>query len=94
MPLGALRYAVGLASSDWESARAGDFVQLWRRSGSGHSVVFLSWVRKGGKIVGLRYWSTQPSTNGIGVSAEYFDRGRAPLDRKRFYLCRVGVGTR
>lgn len=53
-------------------AAAGDFVQLWRTDGSGHSVVFLGWVEEGGRRVGLRYRSSQGSTNGIGDCVEYF----------------------
>ncbi len=56
--------ALGTRVEDWKDARAGDFVQLWRASGSGHSVVFLDWVREKGEIVGFRYWSTQTSTRG------------------------------
>ncbi len=58
----------------------GDFVQIWRRwdrekksHGSGHSVIFLSWERdEYGEIKGIRYISTQPSTDGIGITTEYF----------------------
>jgi hypothetical protein len=46
-------------------ARPGDFAQLWRRNGSGHSVVVLG--VEGGK---LRYLSTQASTDGIGERVE------------------------
>ncbi len=53
-----------------EDARAGDFVQFWRHSGSGHQAIFLEWVRESGAIVGLKYWSSQKSTNGIGVNVE------------------------
>lgn len=63
-----------------EAAEAlpGDFVQIWRTKNdrgrmSGHSVVFLDWIRNdAGKIVGMRYWSTQPSTEGINENVEYF----------------------
>ncbi len=30
-----------------EAARPGDFVQFWRKTGSGHSVIFIDWVRAG-----------------------------------------------
>lgn len=57
----------------------GDFVQIWRRwdpekakNGSGHSVVFLNWVKDdAGKVTGIRYFSTQPNTKGINVNVEY-----------------------
>jgi hypothetical protein len=66
-----------------EDAKPGDFLQLWRDvpppSLSGHSVVFLNWIRAkdrmtGGDntIIGLNYWTTQTSTNGIGKRVEFF----------------------
>ena len=56
-----------------EEALPGDFVQIWRRQGSGHSVIFLSWVRdEEGEIIGFRYWSSQPGTDGIHPATEYF----------------------
>ena len=51
-------------------ARTGDFVQLWRKSESGHQAVFINWLWKGDEIVGLTYWSSQPSTKGIGYRSE------------------------
>jgi len=51
-----------------EEALPGDFMQIWRKNGSGHSVVFVS--HEGNK---LTYWSTQPATNGIGVRTESLD---------------------
>jgi hypothetical protein len=49
----------------------GDFVQIWRHTGSGHSVVFKEWIRdETGAITGLRYWSTQPGTSGISENTE------------------------
>ncbi len=66
-------YGVGEQISDWEEVQEGDFVQLWRHSGSGHSVVFLNWERNtANTIIGFRYWSTQSSTNGIGIRSEFF----------------------
>jgi hypothetical protein len=51
-------------------ARAGDFLQYWRQlppaRPSGHSVVFLGWTPEGG----VRYWSSQPSTDGVGERVE------------------------
>jgi hypothetical protein len=85
---------LGVRIEKFADARPGDFVQLWRKNGSGHSVVFLDWVREDDEIVGLRYWSTQPSTRGIGERVEYFDRGEKGLLRDEFYLCRVGVEPR
>jgi acetolactate decarboxylase len=82
---------LGRRLDKWQDAEPGDFVQLWRENGSGHSVVFLSWLREQGAIVGLEYWSTQPATNGIGKAIERFDGpGRKRLLREQVYLCRAG----
>ncbi len=63
--------AVGLGRKvEPKEARPGDFVQLWRGSGSGHSVIFLGWERRGGEVTGIRYWSTQTATDGIGEHTE------------------------
>ncbi len=86
---------LGTRITDWKQARAGDFVQLWRANGSGHSVVFLDWVRKDDRVIGLEYWSTQKSTKGIGRRKEYFlaSKGKRRLLREKLYLCRVGVAN-
>ncbi|MCA9319159.1 MAG: hypothetical protein KDB53_00420 [Planctomycetes bacterium] len=80
-----------LAEKDWKKAKPGDFVQLWRNSGSGHSVVFIDWVEKNGRIQGLEYWSVQKSTRGIGRRKEMFGEGKGDLDRTKFWICRVGT---
>ncbi len=66
-------------------ARPGDLLQFWRsvdlERPSGHSVVFLGW--DGPRI---RYWSSQPATNGVGEHVEepgpgwrlYFARAHSP----------------
>jgi len=69
-------------------ARPGDFVQLWRKNGSGHSVIFIAWERENGKIVGIRYWSTQPATNGIGVRIERFE-GERGVKPEEIYVVRA-----
>lgn len=72
-------------------ARPGDFVQFWRHSGSGHSVVFLGWVVEGGERVGIRYRSSQGSTDGIGDHQERFG-GERGIDRARVHVGRLGRG--
>jgi hypothetical protein len=82
--------ALGKAVSHSE-AQAGDFVQLWRHSGSGHSVIFINWVKNNNdQVVGFRYWSTQKATNGIGYNTEYFGTSGSTLDSNRLYIARVG----
>jgi len=86
---------LGAHISKLEDARPGDFVQLWRKKGSGHSVVFLAWERKGGaqgEIAGLRYWSTQTSTKGVGERTERMD-GENGLDREKLYIARAGIAV-
>ncbi len=73
-------------------ARRGDFVQFWRRDGSGHSVVFISWIHNDrGNRVGIIYWSTQRTTKGIGYRTEYF--GKTGIDPRRLYIARLRRGA-
>lgn len=86
-------FKIGHAVERLEDALPGDFVQLWRKSGSGHSVVFLGWTKDpAGKISGIRYWSSQKATNGIGEREEAFG-GEAGVDPEQVYVARVG-GTK
>jgi len=81
---------LGVRVAKLTDAKAGDFVQFWRHSGSGHSVIFDSWVTgKDKKIVGMRYWSTQRSTKGIGYRVERFG-GKRGIKRDEIYIARVG----
>lgn len=63
-------------------AQPGDFCQIWRKNGSGHSVIFLGHDQ--GK---LSYWSTQPSTDGIGRRTESF--GNVPNPITEIFICRA-----
>ncbi|NQT85463.1 hypothetical protein HQ560_01785 [bacterium] len=78
-----------------KALRPGDFVMFWRRNGGGHSVVFLDWARDAkGRIIGMRYRSSQSGTNGIGDTVEYFQSppGRSPrglIDPQRAYAGRL-----
>jgi hypothetical protein len=55
-----------------DEALPGDFVQIWRTNNSGHSVIFIDWVTDAdGNRTGIKYWSTQKSTQGIGENIEY-----------------------
>ena len=84
--------ALGRRVTDREEARPGDFVQLWRHSGSGHSAVFRGWERDGtGHITGIRYWSTQGSTNGIAVKTESFGTEGSTVKPDELYVVRVTV---
>ncbi len=70
-------------------AQPGDLLQFWRTK-SGHSVVFTGWVMGDGpEPVGVRYRSSQGSTDGVGDTEELF-RGRGgSVDPKRMYFARL-----
>jgi len=85
-----LAFRMGKKVNDWAFARPGDFVQLWRKNKSGHSVVFVDWARtEDDKIVGVHYWSTQPGTNGIGFARELFGETGKLMDRESFSVVRL-----
>lgn len=80
---------LGHELEDIEKARAGDFCMFWRRNGSGHSVIFIDWLRNSaGEIEGLKYWSSQKSTNGIGYREEKFAPPKG-INRNRTYIVRL-----
>jgi len=73
-----------------EDAKEGDFCQIWRTNGSGHSVIFISHIYDGDNIIGFNYRSSQKSTNGIGDTKEYYsDSGKGSMDRKYTYFGRM-----
>ncbi len=75
-----------------DEARPGDFLQFWRTSKSGHSVVFLDWAEQDGRRIGFKYRSSQGSTKGIGDRVEFFadaDGKQGLVDRERMYFCRL-----
>lgn len=90
LPVSALQeYGLGFEIPANE-AKPGDFLQIWRANGSGHSTIFLDWVVEGGKRVGLEYRSTQNSTFGIGDNKEYFfGQNNGNVDKNRFYFARL-----
>ena len=76
----------------FKEAKKGDFLQLWRTTGSGHSVVFLEWVKVGGGPIGVKYRSSQPATKGIGDNVEYFSNvtgHKGTVDPNRMFFCRL-----
>ena len=76
-----------------EESTEGDFCQIWRTNGSGHSVIFLSHIyNDSGEIVGINYRSSQKSTDGIGNRKEYFsDSGRGKMSREYTYFGRMDL---
>ena len=83
---------IGREVKSLADAQPGDFMQIWRTNKSGHSVLFLDWVREGDEVVGIKYRSSQKSTDGVGDRVEYF--ADAPghdgkVDRQRTYVARL-----
>jgi hypothetical protein len=76
----------------FEEAKPGDFVQFWRNNKTGHSVIFLDWVKDtSGNITGITYRSTQKLTNGIGDRTETIGTGEKDINLKRLYMVRAGL---
>lgn len=67
------KYGLGIRINNMEDLRQGDFIDFSRENNTGHSAVFINWIRDGDKIIGLKYWSSQESTNGIAYKEEYFN---------------------
>lgn len=90
------KYGLGKPIRRLEQAKAGDFVDISRENWTGHTVVLINWIWKDGKIIGLKYWSSQGSTNGISYNTEYFNipnangvpYGNVLIDQ--VYIARVG----
>ena len=81
---------IGVAIQEPDDAAAGDFVQFWRQSGSGHSAIFIDWVRDpSGARIGFTYWSSQGSTNGINFNTEFFGGEKGVLPEE-VYIGRAG----
>jgi len=50
------RIGYRLHESAWDLAQPGDFVNISRTNGTGHSAIFVAWKRRRTRIVGLRYY--------------------------------------
>lgn len=85
-------YGIGEQVTSWNDVQPGDFVQFWRNSGSGHSVIFIDWeLDSGGNIDGFQYWSTQSSTDGINYNSEYFGSSGSSVDASYFFVARAAM---
>ena len=83
-------YGIGEHISDWSDIEPGDFLQFWRNNGSGHNNIFIDWEKDSdGNIIGVEYWSTQGSTDGIGYNSEYFGAAEGNIDPAFFFAARV-----
>ncbi|BBO34819.1 hypothetical protein [Lacipirellula parvula] len=86
------RLGIGHEVKSLDEVQPGDFVQIWRTNKTGHSVLFLEWVREGGEAVGIKYRSSQKSTDGVGDRVEYFADAQGhdgKVDRRRIYIARL-----
>ncbi len=88
------KYGLGRRVYDLNEAKAGDFIDFSRVNGTGHTAVFIDWIKENGKIVGLKYWSSQSATKGIAYNREYFNvvrsnGKRGKVDMNSLYIARV-----
>ncbi len=84
-----VHYGLGRAITDWEQARPGDFMDISRNNGSGHSVIFLEWMRgESGGIEGLIYFSS--NSGGVGELTERFSDSGGKVLREHVRIGRVG----
>lgn len=77
---------------EFKDAKPGDFAQIWRKDGSGHSVIFIDWIKEGDNTVGIKYRGSQPSTDGVGDRIEY-TKGDKGIDLSHVYLWRLNPGN-
>jgi hypothetical protein len=87
--LGIVSYGLGKKIDKLEDARPGDFLDFSRNNKSGHSVIFIDWVKdEGGKIVGFKYFSS--NSGGVGYGTERFEDCGGKVLHRYFRLARVG----
>ena len=77
-------YKLGTPVTSQSAAQPGDFVQIWRNNGSGHSVIFSSWKRTGGTISGLTYWSC--NSGGPGFATETIGSGSRDITPGKIHI--------
>jgi hypothetical protein len=78
-----------------EEAKPGDFCQIWRSTGSGHSVIVVDTIKKDNKITGIKYFSSNGVVNptskksGPGENTEYFSDSGGKMLRNNTYFARL-----
>lgn len=66
-------YGLGTAVTNFDDAQPGDFLSYSSTPSGGHSVIFMGWLRDGqNKIIGLKYFSSNLSSNRIGYGQAHF----------------------
>jgi hypothetical protein len=87
-------YGLGRAITNLNDVRAGDFISYDSTPAGGHSVIFVNWLRDDqNKIVGMRYFSSNLSTDGVTYSQGKFsdsNNGKGIL-RNSLRIARVGA---
>lgn len=80
---------LGFETTDLTNVQKGDFVQIWRRSGSGHTAIFIGWVYNAmDEIIGFNYWSSNGGT-GVGYRTEYFGPGEKDMLWEETFFMKV-----
>ncbi len=94
-PRAIVSYGLGTAITNLDDARPGDFLSYSTTPTGGHSVIFMGWLRDGaGKIIGLKYFSSNLSSNGIGYGLAHFSDSTPNHDgvlRRSVKIGRVGA---
>ena len=66
-------YGLGHAVTNLDDVRPGDFLSYSTKPSGGHSVIFIDWLRDDqNQIIGLRYFSSNLSGNGLGYGQAHF----------------------
>lgn len=82
-------YGLGRKITNWDEAKAGDFCDFSRNNGTGHSIIFIRWVKNPeGKITGMEYFSS--NLRGVGYLTEFFSDSGGKVLRDWVHLARVG----
>jgi len=86
--LGIISYGLGRKIAKLEDARPGDFLDFSRNNKTGHSVVFVDWIKDDqGKITGFKYFSS--NSKGVGYATEHFVEAGGKVLHQYFRLARV-----
>jgi hypothetical protein len=86
---GIVSYGLGKKIDKLEDARAGDFLDFSRNNKTGHSVIFVDWVKDDSeKITGFKYFSS--NSKGVGFATEHFVDAGGKVLHEYFRLARVG----
>lgn len=86
-----IKYGCGIRINDIKDAKRGDFIQIWRFSGSGHSVILWDVNKdKDGQIVSIKYFSTQPGTKGVNFNTETIGKPKG-IDLSHTHISRMTI---